>query len=56
VGNGRFAGGAVPLTPGAYLDDGLLDLFVLPGLDLAEMGLLLPRLLMATIRTMRPSS
>jgi diacylglycerol kinase (ATP) len=45
VGNGRFAGGGVPLTPTASLDDGLLDLFVLPDLDLAEMGLLLPRLL-----------
>lgn len=48
MGNGRFAGGAVPLTPGAYLDDGLLDLLVLPGLDVAEMSLLLPHLLMGS--------
>jgi diacylglycerol kinase (ATP) len=43
--NGRFIGGAVPVAPEARLDDGLLDLLVVPDLDMAEMGLLLPRLL-----------
>ena len=46
VGNGRFAGGALPVTPTATLDDGLLDLLVVPELDLAEMSLLLPRLVL----------
>jgi lipid kinase YegS len=33
IGNGRQAGGGVPLCPDALLDDGLLDLMVLPELD-----------------------
>jgi diacylglycerol kinase family enzyme len=33
IGNGRQAGGGVPLCPDALLDDGLLDLTILPELD-----------------------
>jgi len=33
IGNGRQAGGGVPLCPNALLDDGLLDLMILPELD-----------------------
>lgn len=33
IGNGRQAGGGVPLCPGALIDDGLLDLMILPELD-----------------------
>jgi lipid kinase YegS len=33
VGNGRQAGGGVPLCPDALIDDGLLDLMILPELD-----------------------
>jgi lipid kinase YegS len=33
IGNGRQAGGGVPLCPDALLDDGLLDLMILPELD-----------------------
>jgi len=33
IGNGRQAGGGVPLCPEAKLDDGLLDLMILPELD-----------------------
>jgi len=33
IGNGRQAGGGIPLCPGAKLDDGLLDLMILPELD-----------------------
>jgi lipid kinase YegS len=33
IGNGRLAGGGVPLCPDALLDDGLLDLMILPELD-----------------------
>ena len=35
IGNGRQAGGGVPLCPDALLDDGLLDLMILPELDRA---------------------
>jgi lipid kinase YegS len=36
VGNGRQAGGGVPLTPQAFIDDGLLDVLVVPDLDRAR--------------------
>lgn len=33
IGNGRRAGGGIPLCPDALIDDGLLDLTILPQLD-----------------------
>ncbi len=42
VSNGRFIGGGFPISPGAQLDDGLLDVTVipvLPALDLLAAGL-----------------
>ena len=33
IGNGRQAGGGVPLCPDALLDDGMLDLMIMPELD-----------------------
>jgi len=33
IGNGRQAGGGIPLCPNALIDDGLLDLTVLPAMD-----------------------
>lgn len=33
IGNGRQAGGGVPLCPNALIDDGLLDLMIMPELD-----------------------
>ena len=33
IGNGRQAGGGVPLCPDAMIDDGLLDVMILPELD-----------------------
>ena len=36
IGNGRQAGGGVPLCPNALIDDGLLDLTILPAMDHAE--------------------
>jgi lipid kinase YegS len=35
IGNGRHAGGGIPLCPDALLDDGLLDLMIVPALDRA---------------------
>lgn len=46
VANGRWAGAAIPVAPDARLNDGLLDLVIVPELDRVEMSLLLPRLLM----------
>ena len=33
IGNGRQAGGGIPLCPDALIDDGLLDLTILPAMD-----------------------
>jgi len=33
IGNGRQAGGGIPLCPDALIDDGLLDLMILPAMD-----------------------
>jgi lipid kinase YegS len=41
VGNGRQAGGGVPLTPKALIDDGLLDVMVVPDHDHARFAHLL---------------
>jgi lipid kinase YegS len=35
IGNGRQAGGGIPLCPNALIDDGLLDLTILPAMDRA---------------------
>jgi len=44
--NGRWAGAAIPVAPQSRLNDGLLDLLVVPEMDRGEMGLLLPQLLL----------
>jgi YegS/Rv2252/BmrU family lipid kinase len=46
LGNGRYAGGAIPVTPSALLDDGLLDLLLVPELEPSEMAVLTPLLLL----------
>ena len=45
IGNGRSAGGGVPLCPQALIDDGLLDLTIVPELDRAARFDALSRLL-----------
>jgi lipid kinase YegS len=45
VGNGRFAGGGVPLCSRAQLDDGLLDVMVIPDVEYHELVSLLADLL-----------
>lgn len=37
IGNGRQAGGGIPFAPEALLDDGLLDVFLLPGSDVSAL-------------------
>jgi len=44
VGNARQAGGGFPVTPKAYLNDGLLDLMVLADFQARELGLVLHEL------------
>ena len=45
VGNGRLAGGGHPLCPDALLDDGLLDVGILPAVPERELGSVLGELL-----------
>lgn len=45
VANGRFQGGGIPIAPEARLDDGLLDVVVIPGLGPGRLFALVPRIL-----------
>ena len=45
VANGTFAGGKLPLAPGATTDDGLLDLIVLRAVGPAGLATMVPRVL-----------
>ena len=45
VANGRYLGGGIPVAPAARLDDGLLDVVVLPALSTARLFGLVPRVL-----------
>lgn len=40
VSNGRTLGGSVPVNPDGYIDDGLLEVLVIPEMPLAELALL----------------
>ncbi len=44
VANGRTIGGGVRVAPSARLDDGLLDLLLVPALPLAQLALVVPRI------------
>ncbi|MEE9579169.1 MAG: diacylglycerol kinase family protein [Gemmatimonadota bacterium] len=46
VANGKFLGGGIPVAPLAELDDGLLDVMVLPALSATRLFGLVPRVLM----------
>lgn len=45
VANGRYAGGGAPVAPRARIDDGKLDLVIIPGVDLSTLMALAPRIL-----------
>ncbi len=46
VANARYVASGVPVAPAARLDDGLLDLLVLPELSVAQLALLVPLMLL----------
>jgi len=54
IGNGRTAGGGVLLCPNALIDDGLLDLTILPELDRMAPPDAFPRLLREGAAAIRP--
>jgi diacylglycerol kinase (ATP) len=45
VANGRFVAGGIPIAPQAVLDDGLLDLLIVPAASLSQLALLVPQIL-----------
>lgn len=53
VANGKFLGGGIPVAPLAELDDGLLDVMVLPALSSARLFGIVPRLLMGRVHESR---
>ena len=48
VANGRYAGGGVPAAPEACVDDGLLDVVIIPALSMGQLAWLMPRMLAGT--------
>lgn len=48
VANGRYIAGGVPIAPRAELDDGLLDLVLIPSLPVSELPSLISELLLET--------
>lgn len=51
VGNGRYAGGGMHFCPNARMDDGVLDLVVVPHAGLVRSAVRVPRLYQGTIET-----
>lgn len=45
VGNGTTIGGGLPLCPGAQIDDGLLDVLVIPAVPVGRLAAMIPRML-----------
>lgn len=45
VANGRTMGGGIPVAPSAKLDDGLMDVVIVPAMGLAKLALVLPQIL-----------
>ncbi len=45
IANGTTIGGGIPLAPGASIEDGRLDVFVLPVLPLTRLAVLVPKIL-----------
>ncbi len=46
IGNGRFVAGGIPITPEAVLDDGLLDIILIPEKPKGELAVLVAQIMM----------
>ena len=55
VGNGRFIGGGIPITPGAELTDGLFDVLVVDNVPRWQIPFYLPSLMMGTLAKRKPA-
>lgn len=49
IGNGRYIGGGIPITPGAELTDGLFDILVVDAVPRWRIPFYLPSLMMGTL-------
>lgn len=45
ISNGRYIGGGIPIAPEAEIDDGLLDVLILPALPVTRLAVLVPQIL-----------
>ena len=55
IGNGRFIGGGIPITPGADLTDGVFDVLVVDNVPRWKIPFYLPSLMMGTLHKRKPA-
>ena len=55
IGNGRFIGGGIPITPGAELTDGVFDILVVDAVPRWVIPFYLPSLMMGTLFKKKPA-
>ena len=55
IGNGRFIGGGIPITPGADLTDGVFDVMVVDAVPRWVIPFYLPSLMMGTLYKKKPA-
>jgi diacylglycerol kinase (ATP) len=48
IANARFVAGGIPIAPQAILDDGLLDVLIIPAASTPDLALLVPQILLGT--------
>jgi diacylglycerol kinase (ATP) len=48
VANARFVAGGIPIAPAALLDDGFVDVLIVPAASMPQLALLAPQILLAT--------
>src|SRR5262249_29484629 len=46
IANGQFVAGGIPIAPAAVLDDGLLDVVIIPAASMAQLAILVPQILL----------
>ncbi|MBP3648137.1 MAG: diacylglycerol kinase family lipid kinase [Clostridia bacterium] len=55
IGNGRYIGGGIPITPGAELTDGMFDVLVVDAVPRWVIPFYLPSLMMGTLHKRKPA-